>query len=278
MKKIKILIPAKINLTLDVLNIENGYHNIKSLVTPITLFDQITVKKRKDKVVTLKEKKIKSGVDVISNNAYKTAKLFIDTFDTLGVDITIKKNIPVGAGLGGSSADIAGTLLALKQLYNIDKDVKPIADSLGSDSGFMLYRSSAVIEGRGDIVKPFKINKELFFNVIVNEESVSSKKCYSLFDEIEKKQKPTTDLAIKNVENEKFFSYISNQLFLPSSMILPKLKEQKEKIKKLNIKAISMTGSGSSLFTVFPDKKERDKNYKQLKKLGFKKILKVKTI
>ena len=100
---------AKINLSLNVYNTENGYHNLDSVVCTVNLYDEITVSKRKDDKINLIMRGI--GEDVLSNtnnNAYKAAQLFKETFNTKGMDIKIIKNIPLAGGLGGSSADIAG--------------------------------------------------------------------------------------------------------------------------------------------------------------------------
>ena len=81
---------AKINLSLNVYNCENGYHNLDSVVSTIDLYDEIIVSKRRDDKINLVMRGI--GEDVLSgtdNNAYKAAKLFKETFNTKGVDIKI---------------------------------------------------------------------------------------------------------------------------------------------------------------------------------------------
>ena len=130
---------AKINLSLNVYQSENGYHALDSVVTTIDLYDTITVSKRKDDKMNVVMRGI--GEEFLygeNNNAYKAAKLFQQTFATKGADITVIKNIPISGGLGGSSADVAGVLKALKKLYAVEEDVKPLADKLGSDSGYLL--------------------------------------------------------------------------------------------------------------------------------------------
>ena len=121
MKNIVINAPAKVNFTLDVLGVEENYHKIKTLVSTIDLYDKITIKKRKDSRIKLVMKGIKVDCEITENNAYKAAKAFIEKYKTLGVDIIVNKKIPVGAGLGGSSADIAGVLNAMEGLYQTGK-------------------------------------------------------------------------------------------------------------------------------------------------------------
>ena len=123
MKKITIKAPAKVNLTLDIVEKKRKYHAISSLVASIDLCDEITIKERKDRRINLDMKGIKMDCDLTENNAYLAAKAFVDKFSTMGADIKIVKNIPLSSGLGGSSADTAGVLRGLKELYNLDCDI-----------------------------------------------------------------------------------------------------------------------------------------------------------
>ena len=127
MRKVKVKVPAKVNLTLDVLGLDGGYHSLKSFVASVNVFDTITVKARRDGKITLENRGVDVGCDITDNNAYKGAKSFIDTFGTCGVDIVIDKKIPVGGGLGGSSADIAGVLNALNRLFETDMNMEELA-------------------------------------------------------------------------------------------------------------------------------------------------------
>ena len=137
MRKVKVKIPAKINITLDVLDkTPDGFHDLKSLVASINIYDKITLKKRKDVFISLKEKGNVTGLQE-ENNAYKTAKKFMAKYDTPGVNIVIDKKIPIANGLGGSSADIAGVLIAMKKLYKVDCDLSELASELGSDVCYM---------------------------------------------------------------------------------------------------------------------------------------------
>ena len=151
---------AKINLSLNIYETVGGYHDLDSIVTTIDLYDEITATKRRDDKIVVKMRGIGEGeLSGTNNNAYKAAKLFKETFDTKGMDIKIVKHIPLAGGLGGSSADIAGVLNALKELFDVDGDVKPLADRLGSDSGYLL----TVTKGATVIGVPFYYNYIIIF-------------------------------------------------------------------------------------------------------------------
>ena len=276
MKKAVVKIPAKVNLTLDVIEKKRSYHEIKSLVTPINLYDTVIIKRRTDWDITLQNKGIHPGCDKIDNNAYKAAKLFSDTYITEGVDIIVDKNIPVGAGLGGSSADIAGALKAMSELFNPQADIKTLADKLGSDAGYMCQGGWAIISGKGEKVDVKAIDKKLYFILITEKEQIKAGDSYKKFDSLKKNIKPCTEKVYKAlIENQtdKFFASAKNDLYLASKELLPVIEFNIEVLKKAGAPLAIMTGSGSTVMGVFTDKKERDKSYKKIKNLYGEQII-----
>ena len=124
--------------TLDVTGREKGYHNIDSLFLSVNVFDEIIVTERKDEAVRLSFCGVSAEIAPENSNAYRAAEAFVKKFGTCGADISIKRNIPTGGGLGGSSADAAGVLAGLARLYNVNGELDEIADDVGSDVSFML--------------------------------------------------------------------------------------------------------------------------------------------
>ncbi len=280
MKKIKLRVPAKLNLTLDILGNSGGYHNIKSLVCSIDIFDTITLKRRTDWDINLINKGIDPECSIVDNNAYKTAKLFSDTFITEGVDMIIEKNIPVGAGLGGSSADIAGVLNGMKALFEVDKSIEPLADNLGSDCKYMLNGGWAIISGRGEKIDFKKVDKTLYFVILLGDESVSTKACYRKFDSLKKNFKPCTERVYKALvenETEKFLT-AKNDLLFSAISLMDGIDFNLKALKKAGAPLSIMTGSGSAVVGVFLDQKQRDKVFNILKPLYQDKILSAKSL
>lgn len=273
----KIKIPAKLNLTLDITGQSGGYHTIDSLVCSVNLYDTILVSKRKDKKILLKSRGINPECLVENNNAYKTALLFCEKENANGVKITIKKNIPVANGLGGSSADVAGTLLALKKLYKTDTDLSELANAMGSDCNYMLGGGFARLKGRGEEIT--KLNgRKLYFVIIPSTEKISAKDCYKSFDSQTEKPLPCTEQAIDFLLHDDFNSFaktLKNDLYLPATKLCPLVKESVENSKQFGYPV--MTGSGSAVYLVFRDKKGRNKAYKKLKK-SYKKLIKAQTV
>ena len=127
---------AKINLTLNITGMDGGFHNIESLVTTVDLYDTVTVNVKKREGITLKMRGLGEDLPTETNNAYKAARLFSEEYNSGGgIEVEIFKRIPLAGGLGGSSADAAGVLVALKKATGISDDIKPLADRLGSDTG-----------------------------------------------------------------------------------------------------------------------------------------------
>lgn len=281
MKKVTLKTPAKVNLTLDILGVAGGFHDIKSLVTSISIYDSITVKKRSDSRITLTMQGIPFDCDMFDNNAYKAAALFKERFETCGVDVVIKKGIPVGGGLGGSSADIAGVLNAMEKLFNTGKKMLPLANELGSDSGYMLQGGYAVISGRGDKISYKDIDKKLYFIIIPEKKSVSARASYKAFDKQGKIYKPCTSACEKALKENDFNKYISlakNDLFSPSAEIVPEIQGNYFALKRAGVPLAMMTGSGSCVYGVFENEKERNKAYKKLFPLYGKTLIKAQSI
>lgn len=258
---------AKVNLFLNVTGKRDGYHMLDTVVTTIDLFDTVTVTKRKDDKIVLKT----SGsiyslpTEDKDNNVYKAALKFQQTYSTCGVDITVKKNIPVASGLGGSSADIVATLKAMAKLFDIKEDLKPIADSLGSDAGYLLTGGYAKLSGRGDVVEKLDIDKKLYFLIATLNSGVNTKECFDVYDSLQKGEnfenagdgypKKTSQTLIENLKNgvvkrEDFY----NALYKPACQVKPEISGVYGLIAQLSPDAISMSGSGSSIFCIYSSK------------------------
>ncbi|MDR1926705.1 MAG: 4-(cytidine 5'-diphospho)-2-C-methyl-D-erythritol kinase [Endomicrobium sp.] len=157
--KIKIKSPAKINLFLEIKNKRSdGYHNLESIMQTISLYDELSFDlTEKDIVLECNDKSL--SVDE-ANIIYKATKAVQTHFKIdNGVKIYSKKEIPVGAGLGGGSSNAAATLKALVKLWNIKTtrtELEKIAVKLGADVPFFLTGGTALCEGIGEKITPLK--------------------------------------------------------------------------------------------------------------------------
>ena len=281
MKKVTVRVPAKLNLTLDVLGVNGNYHDIESLVASINVYDYITAKKRSDGKITLEMKGLLVDCPTVENNAYKTAKLFIDTFGVTGVDLVVEKNIPVAGGLGGSSADIAGTLNALNLLYELNGEIEALACDMGSDAPYMLNGGYAVMRGRGEIVEYSDADRKIYVLLITENVAITARNCYKKFDQKKKLYVPCTEQAERALyqgDLDELFPLLKNDLGATACDLVPQLKHHLYALKRAGAENALVAGSGPTVYGVFKDKKSRDKAYKKLFGLYGKNLIKAETV
>ena len=164
MKEITVKTPAKINLSLDVTGKrQDGYHNLEMIMQSISLYDLVTVEKRR------------SGLSIqcdfphtpndSRNTAWKAAAAFMAEYpENGGVRIVLEKSIPVSAGLAGGSTNAAGVLKAMNRLYGEPfSEVKlvDIARRIGADVPFCLRGGTALARGIGDELVPLPISPDV---------------------------------------------------------------------------------------------------------------------
>lgn len=158
--KIKLKAPAKINLFLEITGKRpDGYHNLESIMQTVSLYDEVTVEDCAGDTINLECSDKNLPADE-SNIVFKAAKALKEHFKIgRGVKIYLKKEIPMGAGLGGGSSDAAATIKALVKLWDIKaekSELERIAAKLGADVPFFLTGGTALCEGIGDIVTPLR--------------------------------------------------------------------------------------------------------------------------
>ena len=260
MKKVKIKSYAKVNLTLEITGVENGYHTLDSLVANIDLFDLIVLKKRKGALSAVTMKGMGSeSIPPEKNNALKAAEAFSKAFGTDGADITVYKNIPIGGGLGGSSADVAGVLNGMAALYGVEdgEKLKEIADGLGSDTGYMLNGGYARMRGRGESVERLDLKNKLHFLLICPNSSVSAGECYRAFDNLPRtleyrgcQTERCIELLRQNDLNEGG-RYLMNDLFRAAYSLNADVGKAYEEGVSFSPLGATMSGSGSCVLAMF---------------------------
>ncbi len=260
MNSVKIKSYAKVNLTLEITGVENGYHLLDSIVANVDIHDLLVLKKRKGALSRITMKGMGSeSIPPEKNNALKAAEAFSAAFQTDGADITVYKNIPMGAGLGGSSADVAGVLNGMAALYNVtDREkLKEIADGLGSDTGYMLNGGFARMRGRGERVERLDLNGKLHLLLLCPDSSVSTKDCYALYDEqpktLEYRGCPAEELirALQKRNVNEGGMYLMNDLFRSACALNPDVGQAYTQAESFSPLGACMTGSGSAVFALF---------------------------
>lgn len=158
-KSVEVQVPAKVNLQLSVGPKESdGFHEVVTVFQAISIFDNLKISRSEQFDITLEGDFI-NGVPIDQNNLVsKAVEIMAERFEIdKNLSIEINKSIPVAGGMAGGSADAAGTLLGIDQLFGLGlskEELSEVARKLGSDVPFMLHGGTAVGRGRGDEITP----------------------------------------------------------------------------------------------------------------------------
>lgn len=269
---IRLKVYAKLNLALNVLSCEqDGYHQLDMVNQSISLFDEIRIVPRPDDRVSVHCDK---DIGVI-NTALTSASEFAKQFGTCGCDVTIKKGIPMKGGLGGSSADAAGVLVALAKWHDVDmQKVFDIAERIGSDVKYMMTGGLARVCGKGEVVESQDSDSLLYFVVVMPEFGLSTRKVFETFD-----QNPDFALAdnqkllqaIQNEDLSQIRANVRNGLQQTAFQIEPKLRYIFDQVSQFG--KTCMTGSGSCLFLVADDLHDANYISQRVQQLGYQAVV-----
>lgn len=270
MDTIKVKANAKINLGLDIVGTrEDGYHLLKTVMQSVTLCDIITLKKS-DKIT------LSCSDDTIpcdeKNLAFKAAKLFFEeTKINSGAEISIEKNIPSQAGLGGGSADAAGTIFALNKLYETDLSDEKLCEigaKIGSDVPFCIVGGTMLCEGVGEKLTTMKSIPDMKILIAKGIGGISTIEAYKTYDKLDGIKHPDVDALINAINNGEKFSHLCGNV-LELTAFLSSVDEIKETMIELGAENSVMTGSGSAVFGIFDNERLAEKCCENLKKSGF---------
>lgn len=272
---------AKFNLYLRVLERRSdNYHNILTIFERIDLHDQIILKNRKDTKIKI----ICTHPDVPSNQsnlAYKAADLLRKKLKiNKGIEIKIKKRIPVAAGLGGGSSNAATVLLGLNRLWCLGLSKNRLisyAKILGADVAFFVTGVTfAIGSQRGDQIRKLNINKKFWHILIAPTIKVSTKSVYKALKRVKKVclfrlTSPQADVKMLTSRlREKKLTLLKealfNQLEIPACKVYPKLRKLKSKAKMILNDTILISGSGPAMFVFVSSRKEGERLGRRLEK------------
>jgi len=253
--------PAKLNLFLHIVGRRSdGYHLLQSVFQLIDWCDVVTLK-------LIPENEVRRihpipGVAPDDDLVVRAAKLLKD-FSGIqsGVEIGLKKEIPMGAGLGGGSSDAASTLIGLNALWNLNLD-KPTLSTLGlklgADVPFFIFGKNAFVEGVGEEIQEISLKTQDFLVIFPNRSIATA----SIFQdpELTRDHAPITiDRFLASLNSEQ-----SNDCQAVAVRICPEVKQALDWIRQaVPGSAPRMSGSGSSVFTVL-DPKTNNANLQNL--------------
>lgn len=260
---------AKVNLYLDVISKrDDGFHDVKTVMHTVSLSDEVTVSVKqgaRPRVTLTVEGHPKLPTDS-RNLAVRAAELFLSsTLISAEVHIRLVKNIPVAAGLAGGSTDAAAVLRALNKAFKkplTEKRLLQLAAELGSDVPYCLLGGTALCFGRGELIERLPERLRLNMVIAVADEYVSTPTAYAELDRIYADFKePRADASATSLDailasvssgdmtDVKLFNIFENAI-LP---ICSKAESIKAKMLELGATHSLMSGSGPSVYGIFPD-------------------------
>ncbi len=253
---------AKVNLTLEILGRRrDGYHNLASVMQTVDLFDTVTLTTSNDVVVTCDDDAITPEI----NLATKAVEVLQDRVGISdGVTISIEKNIPVSAGLGGGSADAAATLRGLNSLWKLGlsmDELTNIAADVGSDVPFLIRGGTSLVQGRGEDVTPITAAQVPRFMILTPEVELPNPKAKttSVFSHVDQSMFTRGNLSHKLAARVRSGSdcppeFFFNQFGTIAEELFPGWSAERDLLISLGAIDVMLCGAGPSMFAVPPTK------------------------
>lgn len=267
---------AKINLYLDVIGKrEDGYHDLDMVMLPLELHDSISfeyVPYLKDSYITCDHVELQeTKYNLINQTLHEMRNRY--NFKQ-NFNVTIHKEIPISAGLGGGSSNAAATIKAIRSMCKIKMDEAEeldLAKSLGADVPFCMKNKPAHVEGIGEKITAISLKNPFFVIIIKPEKGLSTKHVFEESDKRELKHGNVNDVikALETSDDELLEKSLFNSLEETSIALVPEIQKVKDMLKNDGFKLVLMSGSGSSVFALTRNHKFAINKYKEYDKKGY---------
>ena len=258
---------GKINLGLDVVRKrEDGYHEVRMIMQTVHLHDRIVMEKTKEPGIRT-ETNLPYVPDGEGNLAWRAAKLLMDEFGlSEGVDIKIRKCIPVAAGMAGGSTDAAAVLVGMNRLFGLGlgkKELMRRGVKLGADIPYCILRGTALSEGIGEILTELPPPPQCHVVLAKPQISVSTKAVYEKLrvDALGPEAHPDIDgmaAAIRAGSLDGVTARLGNVLETVTIPDHPEIGAIKRIMLEHGAEGALMSGSGPTVFGIFKDREEAD--------------------
>ncbi|SHK40641.1 4-diphosphocytidyl-2-C-methyl-D-erythritol kinase [Hathewaya proteolytica DSM 3090] len=252
---------AKINLSLDVVGKrDDGYHLLEMVMQQIDLYDVIEIHSNSTGMINVTCDKKYVPCDE-RNLAYKAAALYKEKYNIKdGVSIGITKNIPVSAGLAGGSTDAAAVLKAMRRMFPMKKvshrSLKELGLMLGADVPYCIQGGTALCKGIGENVKPLNSIHNVIVVLVKPNFGISTKDIYGKLQLDKINKHPATDEIVKTIKERNIRALCYNMKNVLENVAVgmhPQISGIKKEMMRLGAEGALMSGSGPSVFGIFPD-------------------------
>lgn len=272
MDKMQCKARAKINLGLDICGrLDNGYHIVKMIMQTVDIYDVLEFKKRKEPDIILSVDSHDTLGDIANNLIFRAAKLMVEHYSIKeGIEISLKKNIPVAAGMAGGSTDAAATMLAMNEMFELGQtkeQLMELAVRLGADIPFCIMGGTALAEGIGEKLTRLPAPPKAYLLIAKPPVMVSTKEVYERLDAKEIASHPDIDGMIQALEEGSLAGItdrLGNVLETVTIELHPIIEEIKTFMKEKGAVNALMSGSGPTVFGIFDDKEKAEEAAKAL--------------
>ena len=265
---------AKLNISLDVTaRRPDGYHDMLMLMQTISICDELTIQPERDGLVHAVTSLPYVPGDK-RNLAVRAALKFLELVDDgeRGMKISLRKSIPVGAGMAGGSADAAAVLRALNRAYGDPLSARELCaagEEVGSDVAFCLLGGTALASGRGEILQPLKALPPCAFVVCKPDFSISTPDLFRKLDEAKLSCHPDTEGLLDALEKgdlDGLCRRMYNVFEDVPDRRMRTIRAAKGALLDCGALGALMTGTGSAVFGVFRDAAAAEKACETLKR------------
>lgn len=272
MDKLELKAYGKINLGLDVIRKRpDGYHDLDMVMQMVDVYDDVTLTRVEGTEIV-----VRTDTAVLSNGkdnlAYMAAKMLMDEFGIVqGLEITIKKRIPIAGGMAGGSSDCAATLKGVNQMFDLGLSKEELMERgvrLGADVPYCILGGTAIARGIGEILTPLPTPPKCHVIIAKPPVSVSTAFVYGNIkpDEIEKR--PDIEAMVSAIKAQDLYKLAENLYNVMEDITVPKYPIiHKIKTVMLENGALNsiMSGSGPTVFGLYDDIEKAEQTVELLK-------------
>ncbi|KAF1295283.1 4-(cytidine 5'-diphospho)-2-C-methyl-D-erythritol kinase [Enterococcus sp. JM4C] len=263
--------PAKINLGLDVLHKRSdGYHELEMIMSSVDLADRLTIEEIAENKIIIETNRAFLPVDQ-RNHVYQAAMIVKERYGIdQGIKVSIKKSIPVAAGLGGGSTDCAAALRGLNRLWDLDLSVEELAAigmEVGTDVPYCVYGKTALITGKGEKITPIPDMPQCWVVLVKPRMSVSTGKVFKEvnMDELHHPNIDELKAAIYANDYHRMTQAVGNSLEAITIKRHPIIQQIKDRMIKYGADATLMSGSGPTVYALCQQHSRAQRIYNGLK-------------
>lgn len=263
---------AKINLGLDVLGtLPNGYHEVKMVMQTVDIWDELTFERTASGItISTNSKELPTDGD---NLIYKAAGLMMEELGIKGgVNIYLRKNIPIAAGMAGGSADAAAAMRGICELYGLqveDQRLMELGVRIGADVPYCIMGGTALAEGIGEKLTELPSPPDCWLVVAKPDINVSTKYVYEHLDAVGDFSHPDIDgmiTALKEGSLGGIVKRLGNVLEQVTVEAYPIVDDIKNQLRASGALGALMSGSGPTVFGMFQDREQADTAALQLER------------